>query len=237
VEFANLGEIAHAINSVRLLHKFLGLLKVPHAAGNACICLSSDCALPGLDIFHHFASARRNAVNCLEKRPTHCDTRFRFEWIQFDRRCPTSTRNRSICGLTAPASAGLPCAGFSAEAIEAMHTTCDIGEIIFDTRLAAPAIEDRRIGGLREAGQRLLAGEIDTKTIAKLCLTPAETRLAIALFKGQSVEAYPNRTYTFLATYGGSHGVTRQKVVIAVLSWNKVNPSGVISAWATQSLG
>jgi DNA-binding CsgD family transcriptional regulator len=31
---------------------------------------------------------------------------------------------------------------------------------------------------------------MDTKTLAKLSLTPAETRLAIALFKGQSVEAY-----------------------------------------------
>jgi DNA-binding CsgD family transcriptional regulator len=31
---------------------------------------------------------------------------------------------------------------------------------------------------------------LDTKTLAKLSLTPAETRLAVALFKGQSVEAY-----------------------------------------------
>jgi DNA-binding CsgD family transcriptional regulator len=31
---------------------------------------------------------------------------------------------------------------------------------------------------------------MDTETLAKLSLTPAETRTAIALFKGQSVEVY-----------------------------------------------
>ena len=31
---------------------------------------------------------------------------------------------------------------------------------------------------------------MDTETLAKLSLTPAETRIAIALFKGQSVETY-----------------------------------------------
>ena len=48
----------------------------------------------------------------------------------------------------------------------------------------------QRIVDLEATVDRLLVCEIDTKTLAKLSLTPAETRLAIALFKGQSVEAY-----------------------------------------------
>jgi len=48
----------------------------------------------------------------------------------------------------------------------------------------------QRIDDLEATFGRLLVGEMDTKTLAKLSLTPAETRLAIALFKGQSVEAY-----------------------------------------------
>jgi DNA-binding CsgD family transcriptional regulator len=48
----------------------------------------------------------------------------------------------------------------------------------------------QRIVDLEATLDRLLVGEMDTKTLAKLSLTPAETRLAIALFKGQSVEAY-----------------------------------------------
>ena len=48
----------------------------------------------------------------------------------------------------------------------------------------------QRIVDLEATLDRLLVGEIDTKTLAKLSLTPAETRLAIALVKGQSVEAF-----------------------------------------------
>jgi DNA-binding CsgD family transcriptional regulator len=48
----------------------------------------------------------------------------------------------------------------------------------------------QRIVDLEATVDRLLACEMDTKTLAKLSLTPAETRIAIALFKGQSVEAY-----------------------------------------------
>jgi hypothetical protein len=48
----------------------------------------------------------------------------------------------------------------------------------------------QRIVDLEATVDRLLACEMDTKTLAKLSFTPAETRIAIALFKGQSVEAY-----------------------------------------------
>ena len=48
----------------------------------------------------------------------------------------------------------------------------------------------QRIVDLEATVDRLTVGEMDTKTLSKLALTPAETRLAIALFKGQSVEAY-----------------------------------------------
>jgi DNA-binding CsgD family transcriptional regulator len=48
----------------------------------------------------------------------------------------------------------------------------------------------QRIVDLEATVDRLLVGEMDTHKLAKLSLTPAETRLATALFKGQSVEAY-----------------------------------------------
>src|SRR5262249_46330508 len=48
----------------------------------------------------------------------------------------------------------------------------------------------QRIIDLEATLDRLLVGEIDSKTLAKLSLTPAETRVATALFKGQSVESY-----------------------------------------------
>lgn len=48
----------------------------------------------------------------------------------------------------------------------------------------------QRIVDLEATLARLLVGEMDAKSLAELELTPAETRLAIALFKGQSVEAY-----------------------------------------------
>jgi DNA-binding CsgD family transcriptional regulator len=48
----------------------------------------------------------------------------------------------------------------------------------------------QRIVDLEAMLDRLLVGEIDTKVLAQLSFTPAETRLAMALFRGQSVEAY-----------------------------------------------
>ena len=48
----------------------------------------------------------------------------------------------------------------------------------------------QRITELEMALDRLRVGEMDAKTLYTLGLTPAETRLAIALFKGQSVETY-----------------------------------------------
>jgi DNA-binding CsgD family transcriptional regulator len=62
-------------------------------------------------------------------------------------------------------------------------------------RYLAPHLETaarirQRIVDLEAALDRLLVGELDTQTLAELGLTPAETRLTVALFKGQSVEAY-----------------------------------------------
>jgi DNA-binding CsgD family transcriptional regulator len=52
----------------------------------------------------------------------------------------------------------------------------------------------QRIVDLEATLDRVLVGEMDTGRLVKLGLTPAETRLAIALFKGQSVEAYAKET-------------------------------------------
>jgi DNA-binding CsgD family transcriptional regulator len=52
----------------------------------------------------------------------------------------------------------------------------------------------QRIVDLEATLDRLLVGEIDTKTLVKLGLTPAETRVAGALFKGDSVEMYAKET-------------------------------------------
>jgi DNA-binding CsgD family transcriptional regulator len=62
-------------------------------------------------------------------------------------------------------------------------------------RYLAPHIQiaariQQRIADLEITVERLRAGEMDAKTLSSLDLTPAETRLAIALFKGQSVEGY-----------------------------------------------
>lgn len=62
-------------------------------------------------------------------------------------------------------------------------------------RYLAPHIQtaariQQRIADQELTLDRLRAGEMDPKTLSILGLTPAETRLAIALFKGQSVEAY-----------------------------------------------
>jgi DNA-binding CsgD family transcriptional regulator len=48
----------------------------------------------------------------------------------------------------------------------------------------------QRIVDLEATLDRLIVGEIDSKILAKMGLTPAETRLAGALFTGQSVESY-----------------------------------------------
>jgi DNA-binding CsgD family transcriptional regulator len=58
----------------------------------------------------------------------------------------------------------------------------------------------QRIVDLEATLDRLVVGEIDTKTLANLALTPAETRLAIALFKGQSVEAYAKEAEISIST-------------------------------------
>jgi len=55
---------------------------------------------------------------------------------------------------------------------------------------------DRALAALaeREATlDRLLAGELDTKTLEKLSLSRVEQQLVAALFKGQTVEAYANQ--------------------------------------------
>lgn len=62
-------------------------------------------------------------------------------------------------------------------------------------RYLAPHIQtaariQQRISDLEIALEQLRVGEMDAKTLFSLGLTPAETRLAVALFKGQSVEAY-----------------------------------------------
>jgi DNA-binding CsgD family transcriptional regulator len=82
----------------------------------------------------------------------------------------------------------------------------------------------QRIGDLQTTLDRLVAGEIDTKALAKLPLTPAETELATALFKGQSVEAYArdagisiNTARWYVKQIYGKTGVTRQAELINML--------------------
>jgi DNA-binding CsgD family transcriptional regulator len=65
---------------------------------------------------------------------------------------------------------------------------------------------------------------MDNKTLAKLSLTPAETRLAIALFKGQSVEAYAkdtgisiNTARWYVKQIYAKTGVKRQTELIRML--------------------
>jgi DNA-binding CsgD family transcriptional regulator len=62
-----------------------------------------------------------------------------------------------------------------------------------NTRLDSVKADPRTMARLVELEanlERLLTGELDPKTLAQLSLTPAETRIVVALFKGQSVEAY-----------------------------------------------
>ena len=82
----------------------------------------------------------------------------------------------------------------------------------------------QRIVDLRATVDRLLACEMDNKTLAKLSLTPAETRLAIALFKGQSVEAYAkdtgisiNTARWYVKQIYAKTGVKRQTELIRML--------------------
>jgi DNA-binding CsgD family transcriptional regulator len=65
---------------------------------------------------------------------------------------------------------------------------------------------------------------MDIQTLAKLSLTPAETRLAIALFKGQSVEAYAkevgisiNTARWYVKQIYAKTGVKRQTDLIRLL--------------------
>ena len=74
------------------------------------------------------------------------------------------------------------------------NRACTSGEIGL-CRYLAPHLQTaarirQRIVDLEATVDWLLACEMDIQTLAKLSLTPAETRIAIALFKGQSVEAY-----------------------------------------------
>jgi DNA-binding CsgD family transcriptional regulator len=96
-------------------------------------------------------------------------------------------------------------------------------------RYLAPHLEAatricQRIVDLEATIDRLLAGEMNTKTLAKLSLTPAETRLAIALFKGQSVETYAKEAAISINTVRwhvkqiyAKTGVNRQSRLIHVL--------------------
>jgi DNA-binding CsgD family transcriptional regulator len=82
----------------------------------------------------------------------------------------------------------------------------------------------KRIVDLEATLDQLLIGELDTKRLAKLSLTPAETRLAIALFKGQGVEAYAkeagisiNTARCYVKQIYAKTGVNRQSELIHAL--------------------
>jgi DNA-binding CsgD family transcriptional regulator len=82
----------------------------------------------------------------------------------------------------------------------------------------------RRIVDLEATLDRLLVGELDVKILAKLGLTPAQTRLASALFKGQSVEAYAREAAISIGTARwhvnqiyAKTGVKRQSELIQML--------------------
>ncbi|HKE25391.1 MAG TPA: helix-turn-helix transcriptional regulator [Bryobacteraceae bacterium] len=82
----------------------------------------------------------------------------------------------------------------------------------------------QRIVDLEATVDRLVVGEMDTHRLAKLSLTPAETRLAIALFQGQSVEAYAkeagvsiNTARWYVKRIYAKTGVRRQTELIRLL--------------------
>lgn len=66
--------------------------------------------------------------------------------------------------------------------------------------IKAAAQIQKRIANLEATLAQLRAGEMDAQTLSNFALTPAETRLAIALFQGQSVEAYAKDTATSVST-------------------------------------
>jgi DNA-binding CsgD family transcriptional regulator len=96
-------------------------------------------------------------------------------------------------------------------------------------RYLAPHLQNaarirQRIVDLEATVDRLLACEMDIQTLAKLSLTPAETRIAIALFKGQSVEAYAkeagisiNTARWYVKQIYAKTGVKRQTELIRML--------------------
>ena len=82
----------------------------------------------------------------------------------------------------------------------------------------------QRIVDLEATVDRLLACEMDIQTLAKLSLTPAETRLAIALFQGHSVLAYAkeagisiNTARWYVKQIYAKTGVKRQTELIRML--------------------
>ena len=71
---------------------------------------------------------------------------------------------------------------------------------------------------------------MDIQTLANLSLTPAETRIAIALVKGQSVEAYAkeagisiNTARWYVKQIYAKTGVKRQTELIRMLSQTKAS--------------
>ena len=90
----------------------------------------------------------------------------------------------------------------------------------------------QRIADLEITLERLRLGEMDAKTLSSLGLTPAETRLAIALFKGQSVEAYAKEAGISINTARwhvkqifAKTGVKRQSELIQTLLKHHCRPA------------
>jgi DNA-binding CsgD family transcriptional regulator len=82
----------------------------------------------------------------------------------------------------------------------------------------------QRVASLEATLDRLVAGDLDTKALARLELTPAESRVAVALFKGLSVEEYAkeagvsiNTARTLVRRVYAKTGVTRQAELIHAL--------------------
>jgi DNA-binding CsgD family transcriptional regulator len=61
-------------------------------------------------------------------------------------------------------------------------------------------IRTARTAKLEAVLDRLLAGEVDAATLARLSLTPTESQVAMALFKGQSVKEYAQATGISIGT-------------------------------------
>jgi len=73
-----------------------------------------------------------------------------------------------------------------------------------EARLAAPTPLGQRtvarLTDLEAVLERLLSGQVDPSTLAGMDLTPAESRVAMALFKGQSVEQYAKESRIGIST-------------------------------------